>query len=54
MSYSYRWDANGVIELGEPVGQPVGTAAVITTADQEPGIPTNAMGGGSRVVFGIE
>ena len=35
MSYSYRWGAGGVIELGEPVGQPVGTAAVVTTADQE-------------------
>jgi hypothetical protein len=36
MAYSYRWSGGtGVIELGEPVGQPVGTAAVVTTADQE-------------------
>jgi len=35
MAYSYRWSSDGIIELGEPVGQPVGTAAVVTTADQE-------------------
>lgn len=36
MAYSYRFSGQtGVIELGEPLGQPVGTAAVVTTADQE-------------------
>lgn len=32
--YTYRWDVNGVVELGEPVGQ-AGAAAVVTSADQE-------------------
>lgn len=33
-SYTYRWDENGVVELGEPVGQ-AGIPAVVTSADQE-------------------
>lgn len=32
--YTYRWDTEGVIELGEPVGQ-AGAPAVIVSADQE-------------------
>lgn len=32
--YTYRWDENGVVELGEPVGQ-AGAPAVVTSADQE-------------------
>jgi len=35
MGYSYRWTRDGPIELGEPIGAPVGTAAVVTTSDQE-------------------
>jgi hypothetical protein len=35
MGYSYRWTKDGPIELGEPIGAPAGTAAVVTTADQE-------------------
>lgn len=34
MAYTYRWDTEGVIELGEPVGQPA-VPAVVTSADQE-------------------
>jgi len=33
-SYTYRWDEDGVVELGEPVGQS-GVPAVKTSADQE-------------------
>jgi hypothetical protein len=33
-SYTYRWDVNGVVELGEPVGQ-AAVPAVVTSADQE-------------------
>ena len=33
-SYTYRWDEDGVVELGEPVGQAV-APAVVTSADQE-------------------
>lgn len=32
--YTYRWDVNGVVELGEPVGQ-AGAPAVVVSADQE-------------------
>lgn len=32
--YTYRWDQDGVIELGEPVGQ-AGAPALVTSADQE-------------------
>jgi len=32
--YTYRWDVDGVIELGEPVGQ-ANVPAVVTSADQE-------------------
>lgn len=35
MGYTYRWTKDGPIELGEPIGAPVGTAAVVTTSDQE-------------------
>ena len=35
MGYTYRWTKDGPIELGEPIGAPVGTAAVVTTGDQE-------------------
>ncbi len=35
MGYSYRWTRDGPIELGEPIGAPVGTAAVVTSADFE-------------------
>ncbi len=37
MERTYRWDENGVIELGEPVGM-AGAAAVVATADNE-GLP---------------
>lgn len=37
MGYSYRWTKDGPIELGEPIGAPVGTAAVVTTSDFEGG-----------------
>ena len=33
-SFTYRWDVNGVVELGEPVGQAT-TPAIVTSADQE-------------------
>jgi hypothetical protein len=33
-SYTYRWDTEGVIELGEPVGQ-AGAPAIVTSSDQE-------------------
>jgi hypothetical protein len=33
--YTYRWDVDGVIELGEPVGQAAAPALVVS-ADQEP------------------
>lgn len=33
-SYTYRWDQDGVVELGEPVGQ-ASVPAVVTSADQE-------------------
>lgn len=33
-SYTYRWDKDGVVELGEPVGQAT-TPAVVVSADQE-------------------
>lgn len=33
-SYTYRWDKDGVVELGEPVGQ-ANAPAVVTSADQE-------------------
>jgi hypothetical protein len=32
--YTYRWDEDGVVELGEPVGQ-AGAPALVTSADQE-------------------
>jgi hypothetical protein len=35
MGYTYRWTADGPIELGEPIGAPAGTAAVVTTGDQD-------------------
>jgi len=35
MGYTYRWTKDGPIELGEPIGAPAGTAAVVTTSDQE-------------------
>ncbi len=35
MGYTYRWTKDGPIELGEPIGAPAGTAAVVTTGDQE-------------------
>lgn len=36
MQYSYRWDVDGVIELGEPIGQQLlGRPAVQTSADAE-------------------
>jgi hypothetical protein len=36
MEFSYRWDADGVIELGEPLGQALaGRPAVVTSADAE-------------------
>jgi hypothetical protein len=38
MEYTYRWDSDGVIELGEPVGQ-AGVPAVVTT-DITEGLPT--------------
>jgi hypothetical protein len=34
MEYTYRWDRNGVVELGAPVGQ-AAAAAVVTSADNE-------------------
>ncbi len=34
MEYTYRWDANGVVELGEPVGM-AGAPAIVTTGDAE-------------------
>uniref|UniRef100_UPI0039836169 hypothetical protein n=1 Tax=Gaiella sp. TaxID=2663207 RepID=UPI0039836169 len=37
MEYTYRWDTEGVVELGEPVAMP-GAPAVVTTADTE-GLP---------------
>lgn len=33
-SYTYRWDEDGVVELGEPVGQAT-VPAVVASADQE-------------------
>lgn len=33
-SYTYRWDQDGVVELGEPVGQ-AAVPAVVTSADQD-------------------
>lgn len=34
MQYTYRWDTEGVIELGEPLGQ-AAAPAVVVSADQE-------------------
>jgi hypothetical protein len=34
MEYTYRWDEDGVIELGEPVGQ-AGAPALVVSSDQE-------------------
>lgn len=38
MEYTYRWDVNGVVELGEPIGQ-AGVPAVVAT-DITEGLPS--------------
>ena len=36
MEYTYRWDVNGTVELGEPIAMPGAPALVVTNAGAKP------------------